>query len=301
MMSWLGAAILSAATLGLINIIDSHLLSKRMPSLGSYLVPVGIANLIGGLVIFLLYPPPANLSSGQISVALASGISRTIAIIIILRALQNNEVSKIVPVTNIYPIFVAIFAIPILGEILRGIQWIAILITTAGAMLIFSNIDRGLPKARPGKTFPLLIIASLLIAVANIAGKFALDYISPWNLYTITTFCMAGTFFLLFLRFKIFRELGHLKRPVVTMSLLAGNETLVLLSMVLFFWAMDRGFVSLVSAIASTMPAFVFIYVIIISRVSPILMEWHMKRETIVLRSISIAMIVGGIALIYLY
>ena len=52
MLSWLGAAILSAATLGLINIIDSHLLSKRMPSLGSYLVPVGIANLIGGLIFF---------------------------------------------------------------------------------------------------------------------------------------------------------------------------------------------------------------------------------------------------------
>ena len=43
LVNWVNAAILSAAIMGVVNITDSHLLSKRMPGFRAFLLPVAIA------------------------------------------------------------------------------------------------------------------------------------------------------------------------------------------------------------------------------------------------------------------
>ena len=63
---------------------------------------------------------------------------------------------------------------------------------------------------------------------------------------------------------------------------------------------MERGPVSLVSAIASTRPVFVFIYALVISRFSEFLLEQRATKGILLLRWIAITMIVGGVAIIYL-
>jgi len=66
------------------------------------------------------------------------------------------------------------------------------------------------------------------------------------------------------------------------------------------FWAMERGPVSLVSTISSSRPIFVVIYALILSRVSPMFLEWRRGKVMLALRLIATAMIVSGIAIIYL-
>jgi len=63
---------------------------------------------------------------------------------------------------------------------------------------------------------------------------------------------------------------------------------------------MERGPVSLVSAVSSTRPVFVFVYALIISRFSELLLERRASKGILLLRFIAITMIVGGVALIYL-
>jgi hypothetical protein len=58
--------------------------------------------------------------------------------------------------------------------------------------------------------------------------------------------------------------------------------------------------VSLVSTIASSRPIFVVIYALILSRTSPMFLEWQSGKGMLALRLIAIAMIVSGIAIIYL-
>jgi drug/metabolite transporter (DMT)-like permease len=300
-MTWVSAAILSSATMGVVSIIDSHLISKRMPSLGSYLIPAGAVTLVYGLIVFKLFPLPANVGTLPILLALASGIVRTIGITIVLYTLQKEEVSRVIPVLHTYPIFVAILAALTLGEALNWTQWLAIVITVAGAVLVSLNRTANTSKLKVGKSLGFLFGASALLGIANTISKYTLDYISPWSLYSLTTFCMVGVFFVLFLRPKVFHELRDMKNPRSAMSLIVGNETLVLLSMILFFWAVEKGPVSLVSTINTARPVFVFFYAVALSRLSPVLLEWHLSKQTIALRGISIAMIVAGITLVSLY
>jgi drug/metabolite transporter (DMT)-like permease len=84
------------------------------------------------------------------------------------------------------------------------------------------------------------------------------------------------------------------------MGLLVLNETLAPIAALLLFWSIERGPVSLVSAIAGAQPVFVFIYAVILSRISSVLLEQRMGKRTLALRFVSIAMIVGGITIIHL-
>jgi len=165
--SWVNTAILSAAVLGAVNIIDSHLLSRRMPGLRSFLLPVGIITLIYGSVLFALFPIPEGTSKLTLLVALASGVLRSAAVTLMLYTLMREEVSLVIPVVHTSPVFVAIMAMPILGESLVYLQWLAVVIVVAGAVMV--SIRRGTTGkgAWLGKSFVLLISSSLLLAAAT--------------------------------------------------------------------------------------------------------------------------------------
>jgi drug/metabolite transporter (DMT)-like permease len=297
---WVSIAVISTAVLGVVNIIDSHLISRRMPSLQAFLLPASIFSLVYGLVIFYLFPLPDDIGIWPLMVTVASGIARTIALVILLYTLKKEEVSRVIPMTSTYPVFVAIIAVPLLGETLNYLQWIAIIIVVAGAAIVSTRRSPSGSTTWLGRAFFLLVGSSLLMAVANIATKYALTYMSFWNMYCITIFCMSGIFMLISLRPRIFKELGNMKQRNSAITLLALNEILVVAGVVLLFWAMERGPVSLVSTIASSRPIFVVIYALILSRTSPAFLKWQSGKRILVLRLIAITMIVGGIAIIYL-
>jgi drug/metabolite transporter (DMT)-like permease len=297
---WVSIAILSTAVLGVVNIFDSHLVSRRMPSLRAFLLPASIVILVYGLVLFYLFPLPEDIGIWPLTVTVASGILRATAIIILLYTMKKEEVSRVIPLFSIYPVFVAIMAVLLLGETLYYLQWIAIMIVVAGAVMVSARQSPGGPTTWLGASFFLLIGASLLMAAANVTAKYALAYVSFWNMYCIGAFGMSGLFLLISLRPHILQEVGNMKQRDSALTLVAVNETLVMIGAVLLFWAMERGPVSLVSTIVSSRSIFVVIYALILSRVSPIFLEWHYGRGMLALRLIAITMIVGGIAIIYL-
>ncbi|MBE9483035.1 MAG: hypothetical protein IMY88_05070 [Chloroflexi bacterium] len=91
-----------------------------------------------------------------------------------------------------------------------------------------------------------------------------------------------------------------MKQRKSIIPILAFNESLAVVGAMLLFWAMERGPVSLVSTIISSRPIFVIMYAFILSRISPMFLEWQPGRVMLALRLLAITMIVGGIAIIYL-
>lgn len=297
---WVSIAVLSAAVIGVVSIIDSHLISKRMPSLRAFLLPVGLVILVYGLVLFYLFPLPEGVGTWSLMVALASGVLRATAIAIMLYTMKREEVSRVILLVHTYPVFVAIMAIPLLGETLYYLEWIAIIIVVAGAVMVSVRWDLGGLVTWLGRSFFLLIGSSLLMAMADVAAKYALAYISFWNMYWIGSFCMSGIFLLISVRPHIIKELNHLKQQKSVMTLLAFNETLAVVGTVLLFWAMKTGPVSLVSAIIGGRPVFVVIYALVLSRISPMFLDWQPGKVMLALRLTAITMIVSGIVIIYL-
>ncbi|MBA7530103.1 hypothetical protein ES705_22306 [subsurface metagenome] len=299
-MSWINTALLSAAVFGVVNVIDSHLLSKRMPGLRVFLLPVGTIYLIYGLVLSYLFPLPEGTGVRILLVAIASGMFRTVGAIIMLYTLKREEVSRVIPVVYTYPIFVAIMAVPLLGESLHYLQWLAIIMVVAGAVTISLSPSPSGSTTWLGKMLFLLFGASLFLAMADITSKYVLASISFLNLFWLTAFCMSGTFLLVSMRPHILKQLINMKQRNSAIALLTFNELLAPTAITLSLWSIARGPVSLVSTIISSRPIFVLTYAFVLNRVLPTFLEWQPGRRMLALRLIATAMIVGGIAIIHL-
>ena len=300
-MSWINTALLSAGILGFVNIIDSHLVSRRMPSVRAFLLPVGIIHLVYGLALLIIFPFPQGVGAWPFGVAVISGFIRSGAIIIMFHIMTREEVSRVIPVVYTYPIFVAIAAVVFLGEDLVSLQWLAIIIVVAGAIMVsLKRSASGTGAYHLGRSFGLLLISSLLMAAADVTSKYALNYISFWNMYSLTVFCMSSLFFLVSLRRSVFRELRSTERRGSAIALLAFNEILAPAGIVLAFWAIERGPVSLVSTILGSRPIFVFIFALVLGRIFPVLLDWRPSKEALMLRLTATVMIAGGIAIIHL-
>jgi len=298
--NWTSTAILSAATYGIVSIIDSHLLSKRMPSLQSFLLPVGMILLVFGLIVLYFFPIPEGTAALPIWIAVAAGITRCAGIIITLYNLRREEVSRVIPITYTYPVFVAIIAIPLLGESLGYLQWLAIIIVVAGAIIVSAEKSPSGTTGSLSRPFLLLFVASLFFALADIFAKYALAYMSFWSVYSLAIFGVSAVFLIISIRSGTIKQLRDMKRRNSAMALLVFDEILALLGSVLQFWAMARGPVSLVSTITGTRPVFVVIYSIILSFVLPGFLIKRGTSDVMALRLTAIAMIVGGVSIIYL-
>jgi len=299
-LSWINTALLSAAVFAAVNIIDSHLLSKRMPGLRVFLMPISIIYLGYGLVLCQLFPLPEGTGAGTLLVAVASGMFRTASATAVLYSLKKEEVSRVVPVVQTYPVFVAIMAVPLLGESLHYLQWLAIVIAVTGAVTISFRQSPSGSTIWLGKTSFLFFGASLLLAMADITSKYVLAHISFLNLFWISAFCMAGTFLIVSMRPHIFNQLINMRKRNSALALLTFNELLAPIAITLSLWSIERGPVSLVSTIIGSRPIFLLTYVLILNRVLPTFLNWQPGKRLLALRVIATIMIVGGIAIIHL-
>jgi len=297
-LDWAVISMANAAIMAVVAIFDSHLLSKRFPSLWSFILPVGIIHLCLGTVFLTIYPLPQGIDATVLVIAYASGIIRAGAALLMLNIMRSGEISRIIPVVHTSPIFVAIFAIPFLGENLGVMEWLGILITVGGAILISVKRNSNGQGATLQKSFFILLLSSLLIGIANTASKYVLDYMSFWNIYSINSICFGVVFLFLSVRPRVFKEIKNLNQRNKSMVLLFFNESIAVVAIILFYWAMGQGPVSLVSTVVSTRPAFVFIFALIVSRFFPAVLEERLSKSVIIIKIISILLIVGGVTII---
>jgi len=295
---WIVVALASAAITGIVSIFDSHLISRRMPSFFSFLTPIGIIQVLLGLVVLGLVPFPSGVEASILLVAIASSIARVAAALLMLRTMRSEEVSRIMPVTNTFPIFVAILALPLLNEQLNWLQWLAIFITVGGAMLISVQWRAGEKGIHLRKSFLTLMVSSILFGVANIVSKYALEQISFWNMYTVNALCLGLGFLLVSVRPSTLRAIRDMAGRTRALSLIAGNECLAVVGFIFSFWAIEQGPVSIVSTILSTRPAFVFFYAMIVSRFFPAVINEHLSRGILATKVVSIGLIISGVILL---
>lgn len=296
---WVTAAVLSAALLGMVHVIDSHLISKRMPSLKAYLLLVGIFIFSISVVMAFFFPIPPGVGAWPLSMAVLAGLTRAASVIIMLYLMKKEEVSLVIPVTNTYPIFVALIAIPTLNEAVSHLQWLAIIIVVLGVMLASVRLGTGARVTWLGRTLVLLLASSLLWAISDVMTKYALEYVSAWNMYWISHLILPLAFFSVSLRPAVFKEIWHHQKRNSSFIMVTLNEAMAVTALVLFYWSMQKGPVSLVSAIYSSRPLFVFLYAVVISRFSHMLLERESTGGSLLLRFVAIALIVAGIVIIY--
>ena len=296
-MTWANAALLSASVMALVSILDSHLVSRRFPSVRSFMLPIGLIHVFYGVTMGSAFPLSAGVDVSMVGIAVLSACLRTVAVVIMLDSLRHREVSSVIPVVYAYPMFVAVMAFVFLGERLTWLQWGAVGIVACGAVMVsagpgFSRGEMGRPRAA------LLFLSSVLLAAADVTSKQALSQLTFWNLFWVQASVMGGAFVLFSLRRSVLAEIGALAGRWRALRLLALNELIAPVGIVLSYWAMARGPVSLVSALLSSRPLLVLLFALALSRRAPDFLLWSKGRRLLVMKVIATLMIVGGVAII---
>ena len=291
---WMLLALLNSAVFAGIAVIDKRLIDRYMPSLTSYYVWIGIAMLIYGAVFMAIGGIPGTENLWHTTVAALSGLAWGAALAMSFLGYKLQEVSRASAMVFTFPVYVALFAVFFMGETLVPLQWIAIMVVVSGGVLI-SMTGPASGRAKLTKIIPVLLCASLLIATGHLTAKYALQEVSV-SLVTSLHFWGVAVVLLCFWRRdtipNLRRALGH-KEALVLMLIAEG--VLVPIALLAQIFATKLGPVSLVATITGTHPIFVVFYTAVLSMPGLRIMNESLDRGTLVVKSASVALIVGGI------
>ena len=124
-MSWVLLAIISAATIAIISVLDKAFLHYYSRSHWTLLLLIGVAQaLIGFVLVVATWGPEIPWFAVQWSIV--SGTLWALNTVLVIRVLSKTEVSRTIPVALSFPIFVAPMAVIVLGEELSTTHWVSI-------------------------------------------------------------------------------------------------------------------------------------------------------------------------------
>jgi drug/metabolite transporter (DMT)-like permease len=292
---YIWVALLSAAVFGIVTVLDKRLVSHNMPSLASFYMGVSISLFSYAVLALVLAGIPENASPDRLLAAGASGLCWGGALAMMFWGYKFEEASRASAIIHTFPVFVAILAVTLLDEELGAGQWTAIVVVVAGAFIISLRGSQGRRILQLNRAFPILIGASLFTAFALLTGKYALEELPVWFVYSLRNFGM-GLVFIFLWRPQAFGQLFQALRNWQTVVVLFLAEfSLAPLAVVLNVIAIDLGPVSLVSTLTATRPIFVFIYGTLLSMPALRLLEEPLERGTLAVKLAAIMMVVGGI------
>ncbi len=292
---WISLALVNAAAYACIAVIDKRLIDKYMPSMSTYYVCIGTAVLLYGFVFLAVGGLPDGAHADRVLVAGASGLAWGFALALLFLGYKLQEVSRASAMVTTFPVFVALFAMVFLGEKLVPLQWAAIGVVVLGAALISITGSANTGRTKLIKILPVLLGASLMIAVGHTTAKYALEELS---VAFVSSFHFLGVaaVLLFFWRRKTISQLrqmlGH-REALLLLLLVEGVLTPIALISLIF--ATKLGPVSLVATLASTQPIFVFAFSAVLSMPGLRLMNESLNRGTLAVKLISVAMILAGI------
>jgi drug/metabolite transporter (DMT)-like permease len=296
--NWVGLALLATSISAGVNTLDSHFLVRRMPGLRAYILILEAFLVPASVVLLIAFPLPAGFNYALLWVVAVSAAANATGSLLLLDAMRREDVARIMPLAGVFPVFVALMAWAFLGESLKPLQWLAIIIVVTGAVLISFKRQGTAHRFHARSFFPLLA-ASVLFAVSVVTNKYVLGYMSYWNSAGLQ-FLFAGFIFLAYcLRPSVLAEVRRI-RPLVTLGVMA-NQAAAMAASVMGFWAVQVGPVALVSTTLNTKPLFIFAFSLLLGWLRPgFLLDDAAERSSLGLRLTGMGMIVGGVGLILL-
>ncbi len=112
--------------------------------------------------------------------AVASMTMNAFANVFFMRSVQLSPLSRTVPFLSLTPVFSALAAIPLLGEVPGPMHWAGILLVVLGALVLNSDLgDSWWKSVTHEKGAPYMIAVAVLWALSTALDKRALPYASP--------------------------------------------------------------------------------------------------------------------------
>ena len=292
-MLWAIFALLAAIIYAFTNILDKYIMTAH---LRNPIVPTIITGFVGFGIASLLAIPHFSVPDLPILLLLVfAGIIYQGANFLYFKAVITEEVSRVIPVILIEPLFVLMFASVFLGEAFFPLQYLGIFLLVGGS--IFISL-RKREKFEFSSVLGLALLSSLLYAADTAIVKYALASVDFWNaFFWVRAGLIIASLFLLVFNFSEFKSTVRRAKKASFYS--AISESLVALASLVFYVAMSLGAVSLVSALGATQPFFVLLFATIVTLVKPKYVAEEIRKTTLLQKVIAISMIVIGSILLF--
>jgi len=308
-MSWFSIALTAYALLAFVNIIDKTLLGRFIKDPRAYTFLVGACGLLAiVLAPFGFHLLPWNL----LQVALIAGVWQFLALHWFFRALRIGEVSRVIPlIGGGVPLFTTLLAHWLLGNTFHIFSLLAIILLTLGGVVIvyvptehhwWSSLIQRFRHHRRHQYLILAVASAFSFALSFTLSKFvfdASDFVTGFIWVRIGTFLASCSLLLIpSVRSHLHHTLTHFLSS--TGALFAGNQLLGAIVIVLQSYAIALGNVAYVQALQGVQFAFVFIAALIASVITPHLLREYLTSRVLIEKSIALALITIGTAMLAL-
>ncbi|MFH1408392.1 MAG: EamA family transporter [Nanoarchaeota archaeon] len=290
MQAWLLYAIIAYTFYAFANVSVKYVRTRNVKSIIGYLSSISILGLLPLLYTFIR---PITFPSIQY-VFLGIGASWLLLIYVVpfLKAIEFEEVSRVVPLWFFAPIVVVLLE-TIFGAPLAQTQLLAFFLLIIGGILISTKDLRTFTFS---KALPLMILSSVLMGVYLFLIDTLYAHVSPYDGYMITRIGV-GSFIVVVLLipslrrqlFSFFKEDPHAAR----FSLL--TEFIALFGTMFLFFALAGGVASIVAALMGVQVGLLFLFMILFSIFFPKIMKEDLSAKTLIIKAIALAIMIYAI------
>lgn len=292
-MSWIYLSILAALIWSVVNIFDKYIISKLVEKPIVPVIVMGTIGLIASAAIFIIrgFQP---LSVVNILLAIVAGIFYVLMTFLYFHAIKIEELSKVIPLFYLTPLFILIIAAFFLGEIFTPLKYLGIILLVVGAMLIsLTKLSFSF-----GKAFWLMVLASIVMAINQVITKYLLGFSDFW---TIFGYIRIGAFAALvpsiIMNIESFKSI-YRKQGLKPFGFITTSESLNMLGVLFITLAAATGFITLVNALSSVQPFFVLLLTVIISIFYSQILKEEIGKSIVTRKVVAIVIMFVGVILI---
>jgi len=281
----LGVALIN----GFVNILDKHVVSSEVRDPVFCTTFWTIVNFVLMLIVFLIAGQKFVFNTSAIYAIIAGAVA-AIAVIFYYKALKSEEVSRVLPMLAIVPLFVLLISTIFLGESFGWIKYLAIFFLVAGAFLISV---KNFKHFKISKVLGIVLLSALFFSLRTPITRVATFGLNFWqtSFYTSVGLLIVGLILWIF-HHPTMKSRAKIKGLEYLFLANAIGVGAILLGV----WALTLAQASLVSALNSVQDLFVFILAIFFAKEGFI--KEHLSKKTIVFKIIAIALIIAGSILI---
>ncbi len=293
-MLWAILAILSALMWALVNIVDKFVLTKWIKQPFVPLIFFSIVGFVIGTMIYI-FQGFSYLSYLNIFLSVLTGGFYVIVMYFYFKALNIEEVSRVVPLFYLFPLFTLLMAGLFLGEVFTPLRYLGIFLVIFGSIVISS---KDITNLRLSKAFWFMILSAFFASLSGIITKYLLDFADFWTIFGYGRFgslLASIPIFYFYLPDLISSVRKHGKKVIGVITI---NQTVELSATLIHTVALSIGFVTLVSALSSLQTFFVLIIATLVTIFYPKMFKEKINKRILIAKLAAIIMLFFGVILI---
>ncbi|MCW4007170.1 MAG: EamA family transporter [Candidatus Bathyarchaeota archaeon] len=290
-MEWYIYALLAPAFWAMNNVFIKFLLTNKFKS---NLPLIFTAISMDAILAFMVFMAGAVAYSFPYSLfAFLAGVMPLIAFWFYSKALIKEEVSRIVTLFQLIPVFVVLFSVLFLNEILGAHRYMGIALIVLASVLI--SYKKASIKPFSG-VLKFMVPFGIIIAAYTVVDKTLVGYLNFWSVFfwnVLGTFTAA--LFLLTLpkpRREIVEAVSAVGKKTVFTTFI--GEGLYVIGTICSLIALSLADASLASSLFGLQPFYVFFYTVILSILSPRILKEEINKKTLLMKISAITLMFIG-------